>query len=57
MSEYELQVTREDRLMCYLSTKVIKPDSKRLSSCWSFTGDKLCDTLQVMAPTTIKTVH
>ena len=44
------------RLMCCLTNKIIESD-KKLSSSRRVNEDKLCDILQAMAPTNVKTVH
>ena len=49
---------REDHcVMCCPSTKVIKSDSKKNLAIGGLHEDKLCDTLQEMVPTSVKTVH
>ena len=49
---------REDYyLMCCPSNKVIKSDIKSVLALGRLHEDKLCDTLQALAPTNVKTVH
>ena len=49
---------KEDCLMFCASTEVIKSDSKRFPSyIGGLNEDKLCDTLQGLAPTNVKMVH
>ena len=43
--------------MCCSSNKVIKSDSKSFLAIRVLHEDKLCDTLQAMAPTNVNTVH
>ena len=43
--------------MCCPSKKVIKSDTKRFLALRGLHEDKLCDTLQAVAPTNVKTVH
>ena len=43
--------------MCCPSNKVVKSNLRRLLAFGGLHEDKFCDTLQVMAPTDVKTVH
>ena len=43
--------------MCCSSTKVIKSDTKTFLALGGLHEDKLCETLEAMAPTKVKTVH
>ena len=49
--------SREDCLMCCPSNKVIKSDTRSFLPLGGLHDDKLCDTLQAMAQTNVKTVH
>ena len=44
-------------MMCCPSTKVIKRDSNVFLAIGGLHENKLCDTLQAMAPTNVKMVH
>ena len=48
---------REDCLVCCSSTKVIKVIQKVFLAIGDVHEDRLCDTLQAMAPTNVKTIH
>ena len=49
---------REDCLVCCSSNeKVIKSNTKRFLALEAYHEDTLCDTLQAMAPTKVKTIH
>ena len=56
-SEAELQAAEKDCLMCCPPNKVIKCYTKRFVALGGLLEDKLCGTLQAMAPTNVKTVH
>ena len=43
--------------MCCPSNKVIKSDTRSFLALGGLHENKLCDTLQAMAPTNVKTVH
>ena len=49
---------RKECLMCCLyKKKAIKSDTKRFLALGGLHNDKLCDILQAVAPTNVKTVH
>ena len=44
-------------MMCYPTNKVTRRDTKSFLALGGLHEDKLCDTLQEMAPTNVETVH
>ena len=56
-SEPEFQAAEKDCLMCCPPNKVIKYNTKSFLDLRGLLEDKLCGTLQAMAPTNVKTFH